>query len=66
MPVRDRRSTALPQRRPPAQACHLRGGAALVDEDQVLGVKVRLCVEPGLSPPGHVEPLLLGGVRGFF
>ena len=66
MPVRDRRPASLAARRPAAEPRHLRRSPGFVDEDQVLGVEVRLRVEPGLAPGGDVGPLLLGGVRCFF
>jgi hypothetical protein len=49
-----------------SQASHLRRGAGLVDEDQVLGIEIRLGVEPSLPPRGDVGPLLLARVRRFF
>jgi hypothetical protein len=45
---------------------HLGRGPRLIDEDQPFGLKIDLGVEPGLSPPKNVRPLLFGGVRGFF
>ena len=66
MTVRHGRPAPLSARRPAAQACHLCRGAALVDEDQVLGVEIRLRIEPGLPSPGHIRALLLAGMRGFF
>ncbi len=48
------------------QAGHLGRGAGLVDEDELLGIKLGLGVEPGLAADDDIRPLLLGGVRGFF
>ncbi len=63
MAVRDGRSAALPPRRPAAETRHLRRGAGLVDEDELLGIKVELPLEPGLAPLQDVRAVLLGGVR---
>ena len=51
---------------PAAQARHLGRGAGLIDEDELLGIELRLGLEPGLAAGGNVRPLLLGGVGGFF
>ena len=48
------------------QAGHLGRGAGLIDEDELLGIKIGLSVEPGLAAGDDIRPLLLGGVRGFF
>ncbi len=48
------------------QAGHLGRGAGLIDEDELLGIKIGLGVEPGLAAGDDIRPLLLGGVRGFF
>ncbi len=48
------------------QPGHLGGRSCLVDEHQLLGIEVRLRVEPSLAPRGDVGPFLLAGVRGFF
>lgn len=66
MAVRDGRTATLAPWRAAAQAGHLGGRSGLVDEDQVLGIEVRLRVEPRPAPRGDVGPLLLAGVRGFF
>ena len=47
-------------------AGHLGGGARLVDEDQALGIKVGLGVEPGLTLAQDVGTVLLGRVPGLF
>jgi len=39
---------------------------APVDEDQALGIDIRLRVEPGPALRGDVGSILLAGVRGFF
>jgi len=51
---------------PAPQAGHLGRGAGLVDEDELLGIKIGLGVEPELAADDDIRPLLLGGVRGFF
>jgi hypothetical protein len=66
MPVRNGGSAALSFQGPAAQPGHLGRGAGLVDEDQVLRIKVGLGCEPGPAPGCNVGPLLLGGVRRFF
>ena len=66
MAVRDRCSASLSAWRTPPQPIHLRRHCGFIDEHQVLGIEVRLCVEPGLPASGDVGALLLAGVRGFF
>ena len=65
MPMRDRCSASLPAWRTPPQPIHLCRHCGFVDEHQLLGIEVRLCVEPGLPASGDVRALLLAGVRGF-
>jgi len=66
MPVWDWRAASLAPLCPAVKPGHLGRSAGLVDEDQGIGVEVKLTSEP--SPPSrkHVRPLLLGCVRGFF
>ena len=66
MAVRDGRPQALAPRRSPMQARHLGGSARLVDEDQTLGVKVELAVEPGAATPQDVGTVLLRRMPGLF
>jgi hypothetical protein len=66
MPVRNRRPAALAPGSAAVEAGHLGGGAAFVDEDEALGIEVRLVVEPGVSPARYVRPVLLGGVGRLF
>jgi hypothetical protein len=47
-------------------AGHLGGGAGLVDEDQALGIKVGLGVEPSLTLAQDVGAVLLGRMPGLF
>lgn len=66
MSVWDGRPAPHPPFRPAAQARHLGRGASFIDKDQVLGVEIRLGIEPGLSLRGDVGLLLLAGVRRFY
>ena len=56
------RPAALACGRAAIEAGHLGGGAAFGDEDEALGIEVRLAVEPGVSPARYVGPVLLGSV----
>jgi hypothetical protein len=56
---------ALADIRPGMAARHVGAGACLVEEDQP-ALKLRLRGSPRLSRFGHVRPLLLAGVHGFF
>jgi len=49
-----------------SQAGHLGRGAGLIDEDELLGIKLGQGLEPGLAAGDDIRPLSLGGVRGFF
>ena len=57
---------------PPAAAAaaprarHVGGGGGFVDENQPLRIKPRLTGPPRAPRRGHVRPILLGGVHGFF
>ncbi len=64
--MRDRSAASLSSFSAAAQPGHLGGRPCLVDEDQMLGIEVRLRVEPGLAPRGDVGPFLPAGVRRFF
>ena len=66
MPMRDRGAATLALRRPAAQAGHLGREPAFIDEDQSLGLKVGLAIEPGLARGLHVVALLLAGMAGLF
>lgn len=63
MAMRDRRSTSRAAFCATAHTSHLRRSASLVDENQMFGVKIRLGVEPSLTPHGNVVPRLLVRVR---
>jgi hypothetical protein len=56
----------LPARAAPAQARHLGVGAGLVDEDEPRRIKPSLAGLPALARHGHIRPILLGRVHGFF
>jgi len=47
-------------------ARHVGGGPGLVNEDQALGVEIKLPFEPGLALLRDVGATLLGRVRGLF
>ena len=47
-------------------ARHVGGRPGLVDEDQPVGMKVELVVEPGLPQLQDVGAVLLDGVRSLF
>ena len=49
-----------------AQPRHVRGGAGLVDEDELLGVKPRLLVLPIRARQANVVAILLGCMQAFF
>jgi hypothetical protein len=66
MTMRDGRTAALAPWGAATRTGHLGGRSGLIDEDQALGIEVRLRVEPSLALRGDVGPLLFVGVRGFF
>ena len=66
MAVRHAGPQALAAERSSVPPGHVRGGPGLVDEDEARGVEIELVVEPLLTSPQDVRPLLLGRVRGLF
>lgn len=66
MAVGNGRPASLAARCSPSQPRHLRGRGSLVDEDQRLGVEVKLAVEPSYAAAQDIGTLLLGGVRRLF
>ncbi len=66
VPVGNRRPAAFAAPRPSITPRHLGRGPGLVDEDQTLGIEIRLALEPGPPAMQNVRTLLLAGVRGFF
>src|SRR5215212_8855834 len=59
-------SQALATQRPSVTPGHVGGGPGLVHEHEALGIEVELTLEPCLSSPQHIGPVLLGGVRRLF
>lgn len=47
-------------------AGHVGLGPGFVDEDQASRIKTLLVALPAFPLPGHVRPILLGGVQAFF
>ena len=66
MSMRDAGAQPLPARAAPMRAGHVRRGPGLVNENQALGIKVELALEPVLPPLQDVGPILLTRVRGLF
>ena len=60
------RATAFAARRAAVETRHLCRCPGLVDEDELLGIKDELSLEPSLPRPLHVRALLLGGMRNLF
>jgi hypothetical protein len=56
----------LADRASPVAAGHLGVGPGLVDEHQLGRIEARLAGLPARAPLGHVRPVTLGGVLGFF
>lgn len=57
---------SLSARRTAAQACHVRFGPGLIDENQAFGVDSRLDSLPSGAAPGYVGTVLLRCVDRFF
>jgi hypothetical protein len=66
MAVRDADAQAFAAAAAAVAARHLRRSPGLVDEDQALGIEIKLAFEPGLAPHQDVGSVLLGRVRGLF
>jgi hypothetical protein len=66
MTVRNADPQALTARSATVTARHVGGGPGLVDEDQALGVEIKLPFEPGLALLRDVGTTLLGRVRSLF
>ena len=64
--MRDAGAQPLPARAAPMRAGHVRRGPGFIDEDEALGIKVELALEPVLSPLQDIGPILLTRVRGLF
>ena len=50
----------------PISARHVGRSPGLVNEDEVLAIKIELILEPLLAPGQDVGTILLAGVRGLF
>ena len=66
MAMRDRRAAPFTPQGPATKSGHLRVRPGLINEDQSLGVKIGLAVEPELAPREDVRALLLCRVRRLF
>lgn len=66
MAVRNIRDAPFAHRTPAIKRRHVGLGPCLIDTDKTRDVNVRLHPEPRGAPPGHVGPLLFGGVKRFF
>lgn len=66
MPVWNRGAASLASLGPSAQTRHLCGCAALIDENELFGIKIKLAVKPGLPRQPESFAVLLCGVSGFF
>jgi hypothetical protein len=66
MTVRNGGAATLALWRPATAACHLRRKAALIDKDQVFGVKIVLTIDPIFARGLHVSALLLAGMGRLF
>jgi len=64
--VRNRGAAAIASQGATSQPGHLGRYSGLIDEDQAVGVEVRLGCKPRPAPGGNVGPLFLGCVRYFF
>ena len=66
MPVWNRGAASFASLCPSAQTRHLCGCAALIDENELFGIKIKLAVKPGLPrPPESFAVLLLRRERFF-
>lgn len=67
-PVAERDTGAQPLApgRPAMPPRHVGRGPCLVDEDETLRIKVRLAIEPVLTPLQDIRPVLLGSMRRLF
>jgi len=66
MTVRNRCTAALALWRPATKACHLRRKSALIDKDQVFGVKIVLALCPILARCLYISTFLLAGMGSLF
>jgi hypothetical protein len=61
-----RRTATLATRGAATQSRHLGVGPGLVDEDELVWIKINLRRKPGFACCRYVSPLLFGSVRCFF
>ena len=66
MAMRDRGAATLTAFRAAVKPRHFGRGAGLVDEDQLVGIKLRREFAPSLTRRRNIGPILLGCVRAFF
>jgi hypothetical protein len=66
MAVWDRSAATLTAFRAAVKPRHFGRGAGLVDEDQLVGIKLRREFAPSLTRRRNIGPILLGCVRAFF
>ena len=66
MAVRDRGAQAFPFGSATASSRHVRGGPGLVDENELLRIKIELGFEPSPTALQDIWPILLGRVRRLF
>jgi hypothetical protein len=64
--LRDGGAAALASGCSAVEARHLGGRAGLVDENELLGIEIKLAVEPGRAGHFHIAALLLGRMRRLF
>lgn len=66
MAVRRKRSQTLAFWSPPPDGCHIGLDPGLIDEDQSVGIEVRLQGFPSLSSASNISTSLLKGEQRFF
>ena len=66
MPVGDGSAQPLAAWGAAMRASHIGGGPGLVDEDQPVGVEIRLTIEPLPTPRQNVWTILLRSMGGLF
>jgi hypothetical protein len=66
MPVRNRRAAAFSAPRATVEARHLGAGSRLVEEDEMLRIKLGLLLEPLFARRVYQPTSLFGGMRSLF
>ena len=64
--VRDADTQAFAAAAAAVSASHVGRSPGLIDEDQAVGIEIKLAFEPGLAPLQDVGAVLLGRVSGLF